>query len=74
MIYFEWTHRVDLANLQTVISEVGYFLTTQKYFATDKKPKKNTFRKAKPLKIPSEITFHIAKVNKDMIIMENRDY
>ena len=64
MIYFEWTHGVDLTNLQTGISKVGYH--PKNTLPLTKKPKKSTFRKAKPLKIPSEITFHSEKVNKDM--------
>ena len=65
MIYFEWTHGVDLTDLQTGISEVGYH--PKNTLPLTKKNKKSTFRKAKPLKIPSTpITFRSEKVNKDM--------
>ena len=41
---------VELTNLQTGISGVGHFWTTQKYFATDRKPQKILSEKQNPLK------------------------
>ena len=61
--FFSWIHRhytpvallsqgVDLTNLLTGISRVGYFWTTQKYFATVRKPKKILSEKQSPKKYP----------------------
>ena len=41
---------MELTNLQTGIGGVGYFLTTQKYFATNRKPKKILSKKQNPKK------------------------
>ena len=65
---------VDLTNLQTEISGVGYFWTTQKSTLPLTENPKKYFPKSKPLKIPSKNTIHLAKVKHDMMIMENRDY
>ena len=41
---------MELTNLQTGIGGAGYFLTTQKYFATNRKPKKILSKKQNPKK------------------------
>ena len=45
----------------------------KKYFATNRRPQKDTFQKVKP-KNTLKNTIHFAKVKHDMIIMEIHDY
>ena len=64
---------MELTNLQTGIGGVGYFLTTQKYFATNRKPKKILSKKQNP-KNTIKNTIHFAKVMHDTIIIGTHDY
>ena len=66
---------MDLINYRQGSAELGISKLAKNYFATDKTPPKKIFsEKQNPKKIPSKNTGHLAKVKRDMIIMENRDY
>ena len=65
---------VNLTNLQTGISGVGYFWTTQKNTLPLTENPKKYFPKSKTLKDTLNNTIHFTKVKHDTIIMETNDY